>query len=190
DANALATSVTFDAGWYADASADTPDVLELALDKPEYRPGETINVAVTTRTAGRVALNLSGDRLATFHTTETARRVTRMRGAGGRDWGHGAYLVGTLRRPLDQAAKRMPGRAIGVQWFAIDRKARTLALDMKLPQLVRPNTSLRVPIKIDGLSAGEEARVVVAAVDVGILNLTNYKPPAPDEYYLGQRRLG
>src|SRR5204862_4375427 len=48
---------------------------------------------------------------------------------------------------------------------------------------------LRVPLKIGGLAAGEEARVVVAAVDVGILNLTNYKPPAPDEYYLGQRRL-
>ena len=31
--------------------------------------------------------------------------------------------------------------------------------------------------------------MVVAAVDVGILNLTNYKPPAPDEYYLGQRQL-
>ena len=30
---------------------------------------------------------------------------------------------------------------------------------------------------------------MVAAVDVGILNLTNYKPPAPDDYYLGQRRL-
>ncbi|MBV8110332.1 MAG: alpha-2-macroglobulin family protein, partial [Hyphomicrobiales bacterium] len=36
---------------------------------------------------------------------------------------------------------------------------------------------------------GEEARIVVAAVDVGILNLTGYKPPAPDDYYLGQRRL-
>ena len=46
-----------------------------------------------------------------------------------------------------------------------------------------------MPIKIDGLGAGEEARVVVAAVDVGILNLTNYKPPAPDDYYLGQRQL-
>src|SRR5262249_8768517 len=44
-------------------------------------------------------------------------------------------------------------------------------------------------IKLGGLAAGEEARVVVAAVDVGILNLTNYKPPAPDDYYLGQRRL-
>jgi uncharacterized protein YfaS (alpha-2-macroglobulin family) len=39
------------------------------------------------------------------------------------------------------------------------------------------------------LAPGEDARIVVAAVDVGILNLTNYKPPAPDDYYLGQRRL-
>ncbi len=46
-----------------------------------------------------------------------------------------------------------------------------------------------MPIKLAGLAAGEEARIVVAAVDVGILNLTNYKPPAPDDYYLGQRRL-
>ena len=44
-------------------------------------------------------------------------------------------------------------------------------------------------MKVGGLSSGEEARIVVAAVDVGILNLTNYKPPAPDDYYLGQRRL-
>ena len=44
-------------------------------------------------------------------------------------------------------------------------------------------------MKVGGLAPGEEARIVVAAVDVGILNLTNYKPPAPDDYYLGQRRL-
>src|SRR5262245_64545788 len=83
----------------------------------------------------------------------------------------------------------MPGRAIGVQWFAVGKQARTLAVNMELPQLQRPSTMLRVPIKIGGLAAGEEARIVVAAVDVGILNLTNYKPPAPDDYYLGQRRL-
>jgi uncharacterized protein YfaS (alpha-2-macroglobulin family) len=60
---------------------------------------------------------------------------------------------------------------------------------MELPQLLRPNSALRIPVKIGGLTAGEDARVVVAAVDVGILNLTNYKPPAPDDYFLGQRRL-
>jgi uncharacterized protein YfaS (alpha-2-macroglobulin family) len=115
--------------------------------------------------------------------------VAQIRVPVGRDWGAGAYAVATLRRPLDTQAQRMPGRSIGVQWFAIDRKARTLALDMKLPALQRPNTTLNVPVKITGLAAGEEARIVVAAVDVGILNLTNYRPPAPDDYYLGQRRL-
>src|SRR5207245_5716848 len=71
----------------------------------------------------------------------------------------------------------------------IDRNARTLALDVSLPALLRPNSALRVPVKVAGLAPGEEARMVIAAVDVGILNLTGYKPPAPDDYYLGQRRL-
>src|SRR5581483_10221383 len=102
----------------------------------------------------------------------------------GKDWGSGAYVVATLRRPLDTKEQRMPGRAIGAQWFAIDRKAKTLTLDMPLPAVMRPQSNLRIPLKVNGLTAGEEARVVVAAVDVGILNLTNYKPPAPDDFYL------
>jgi uncharacterized protein YfaS (alpha-2-macroglobulin family) len=83
----------------------------------------------------------------------------------------------------------MPGRSLGLQWFAIDRAARTLSVDMKLPNLMRPNGTLRVPVKLGGLNPGDEARIAVAAVDVGILNLTNYKPPAPEDYYLGQREL-
>jgi uncharacterized protein YfaS (alpha-2-macroglobulin family) len=107
----------------------------------------------------------------------------------GRDWGTGAYLVATLRRPLDAPAQRMPGRAIGVQWFAIDRAAKTLGVEIKVPPLLRPNSTLRIPVKLAGLAAGADAKIVVAAVDVGILNLTNYKPPSPDDYYLGQRAL-
>src|SRR5262245_6059550 len=183
------SSVGFDAGWYAEASADTPDLLEIALDKPEYVPGESMTVAVTARTAGKVTLNVIGDRLVSTVTQDVVAGTAQLRVPVGSDWGSGAYVVATLRRPLDSRAERMPGRAIGVQWFSINRKARTLALDMSLPTLLRPNSALRIPIKVDGLNPGEEARIVVAAVDVGILNLTGYKPPAPDDYYLGQRRL-
>jgi uncharacterized protein YfaS (alpha-2-macroglobulin family) len=83
----------------------------------------------------------------------------------------------------------MPGRAIGVQWFSIDKAAHTIGVGLDLPALIRPETTLRVPVKLAGLGAGEEARIVVSAVDVGILNLTNYKVPDPDGYYLGQRKL-
>ena len=183
------TSMGFDAGWYTEATADTPDMLEIALDKAEYKAGESMTVAVVARAAGRVTLNVMGDKLLSSVTQEVTPGTARIKLPVGSDWGTGAYVVATLRRPLDAQAQRMPGRAIGVQWFSIDRKAKTLALDMKLPALHRPNTQLRVPIKIDGLGMLDQARVVVAAVDVGILNLTNYKPTAPDEYYLGQRQL-
>lgn len=189
DASGPVTSVAFDAGFYAEASADTPDVLEIALDKPEYRAGETMTVAVTARTAGRVTLSVVGDRLISTTTAEVQPGQVKLPLTVGQDWGTGAYVVATLRRPLDAEARRLPGRAIGVQWFAVDRQARTLALDMPLPALVRPNSPLRVPFRVGGLAPGEEARIVVAAVDVGILNLTGYKPPAPDEHYFGQRRL-
>ena len=187
--NGLITSLSFDAGFYAELNADTPDLLEVALDKPDYKSGEAMNVAVTARTAGRLTINIFTDRLVASQSQDVKPGPARVSMTIGRDWGTGAYMVATLRRPLDAPAERMPGRAIGVQWFSIDKAARTLALDMKLPATMRPSSPLTVPIKVAGLTSGEEARVVVAAVDVGILNLTNYRPPAPDDYYLGQRRL-
>jgi uncharacterized protein YfaS (alpha-2-macroglobulin family) len=189
DRNGPISSINFDAGWYAEASADTPDMLEIGLDKPEYAAGDTMTVAVTARTAGKVTVHVIGDRLVSTVTQDVPAGPARLPITVGKDWGSGAYVVATLRRPLDTRAERMPGRAIGVQWFSIDRKARTLAVDMQLPNLLRPNSALRIPAKISGLAPGEEARIAIAAVDVGILNLTGYKPPAPDEYLFGRRQL-
>ena len=143
DADGPATSIGFDAGWYTEASADTPDMLEIALDKPEYKPGDADDgrrdgAHRRPRDAqrdGRQAPQLD-------HPGGASPAPRSIKIPVGSDWGTGAYVVATLRRPLDAQAQRMPGRAIGVQWFSIDRKARTLALDMKLPALQRPNTTL------------------------------------------------
>jgi uncharacterized protein YfaS (alpha-2-macroglobulin family) len=183
------TSVQFDVGWYSDGSADTPDVLETSIDKPEYQSGDTMVVSVNARSAGKLTINVLGDRLLTTQSTDIKEGTAQIKIPVGKDWGTGAYVVATLRRPLDAAALRMPGRAIGLKWFGIDKKARSLTVGLSPPALVRPNTTLKLPVKLGGLNPGEDAKIVVAAVDVGILNLTNYKPPAPDDYYLGQRRM-
>ena len=183
------TTYGFDSGWYAEASADTPDLLEIALDKSGYTAGDTMTVAVTARSAGTVTLSVIGDRLITQTTTDVEPGLVKLPLTVGDDWGTGAYVLATLRRPLDAAEKRMPGRAIGVQWFSVDKKEHTIGVGLDLPDLIRPETTLRVPVKLANLTPGEEARIVVAAVDVGILNLTGYEPPAPDDYYLGQRKL-
>src|SRR5947199_566169 len=189
EADGPLTSVQFDVGWYSDGSADTPDLLETSIDQPEYQSGEIMVVSVNARSAGKLTVNVLGDRLLTTQSIDIKEGTAQVKIPVGKDWGTGAYVVATLRRPLDAAAQRMPGRAIGLKWFGIDKKARTLTVGLSPPALVRPNTTLKLPVKIGGLNPGEDAKIVVAAVDVGILNLTNYKPPAPDDYYLGQRRM-
>ncbi|WP_407146329.1 alpha-2-macroglobulin family protein [Bradyrhizobium sp. ORS 86] len=189
DADGPLTSVQFDVGWYSDGSADTPDLLETSIDKPEYASGDTMTVSVNARTAGKLSVYVLGDRLLTTQSVDVKEGTQQVRIPVGKDWGTGAYVMTTLRRPLDVAAGRMPGRAIGLKWFGIDKKPRTLAVELSPPALVRPGSTLNIPVKLGGLNPGEDAKVVIAAVDVGILNLTNYKPPAPDDYYLGQRRL-
>lgn len=189
EADGPLTSVQFDVGWYSEGSADTPDLLETSIDKPEYLAGDTMVVSVNARSAGRLTINVLGDRLLTTQSINVKEGTAQVKIPVGKDWGTGAYVVATLRRPLDAAASRMPGRAIGLKWFGIDRKSRTLNVELAPPALVRPGTALKIPVKLGGLNPGEDAKIVVAAVDVGILNLTNYKPPAPDDYYLGQRRM-
>jgi uncharacterized protein YfaS (alpha-2-macroglobulin family) len=45
-------------------------------------------------------------------------------------------------------------------------------------------------VKLEGLSQGEDARVTLTAVDVGILNLTRFESPRPEDWFFSQRRLG
>jgi uncharacterized protein YfaS (alpha-2-macroglobulin family) len=106
------------------------------------------------------------------------------------DWGAGAYAVAIAHRPLDQAAKRMPGRALGLAWFGIDQDQRRLNVSLDLPAKMEPRRSLAIPVRVAGLQPGEDAYVTLAAVDVGILNLTRYEAPDATKFFFGQRLLG
>ena len=142
DADGPITSVQFDVGWYSDGSADTPDLLETSIDKQEYASGDTMVVSVNARTAGKLTINVLGDRLLTTQTIDVKEGTQQVKIPVAKDWGTGAYVLATLRRPLDAAAQRMPGRAIGLKWFGIDKKTRTLQVALSPPSLVRPGTAL------------------------------------------------
>ncbi|MCB1492839.1 MAG: alpha-2-macroglobulin family protein, partial [Rhodobiaceae bacterium] len=185
------SSVEFHAGFYVEsASTDTPDGLELALDKAEYAAGDTAKLKISPRFAGEALITIGSERLLSTFTASVPEGGTTVDIPVSTDWGAGAYVTATLFRPGDAEASRMPMRAIGVKWLGIDPAERKLAVALDVPDRIEPNTTLTVPVSVTGVKPGEEAYVTLAAVDVGILNLTNYTPPAPDDWYFGQRRLG
>ncbi|MGB8278715.1 MAG: alpha-2-macroglobulin [Methylovirgula sp.] len=184
------TSVSFFAGWSGEASAETPDVLDVTLDKPDYKQGDTMRLSIAARFAGTATIAILGDELHYSSLVDLKKgdnTVTIPVGAG---WGTGAYAVVFAHRPLDQAAKRMPGRALGLAWFGIDRDSHKLNVALGVPEKVRPREHWQIPIALSGLAAGEEAYVTLAAVDIGILNLTHYQAANPGTYFYGQRQLG
>lgn len=188
--DATETSVSFTVGYETDKTADAPDVLDVALDKQAYAEGESLQVRLAPRFAGKATLAVISDRVNEIRTIEVAEGGATASIPVKAEWGASAYLVVLAHRPMDAAAQRAPGRAIGLTWFAIGQEKRTLALDLGAPNLVRPLSTLSLPIKVTGAQPGEEAFVTVAAVDVGILNLTRYESPNPSQFFFGQRQLG
>lgn len=186
-----ATSYEFDAGWYVSAtSTETPDGLEVALDKDKYVAGEVAKLKISPRFAGELLVTIGAEKLVkTINASIPAEGAT-IDIPVGADWGAGAYVTATLYRPGEAQESRMPARAIGLKWLAVDPTDKKLNVALALPKKTEPRKALSVPVTVTGAAAGDKAYVMVAAVDVGILNLTNYQAPNPEDWYFGQRMLG
>lgn len=183
-------SYDFYAGWYVEKSAfDTPDALQVGLDKRQYEAGDTAKVRINTDRAGKLQLLVANENLLAAYNFDLIAGENSLEVAVEEDWGAGAYVLATLHHPMDVANGQLPTRSIGVDWLAMNPASRTLSVAMETPEQILPRTKLAVPIKVAGL-AGGDAHIVISAVDQGILNLTRYKPPQPEKWYFGQRRLG
>jgi uncharacterized protein YfaS (alpha-2-macroglobulin family) len=182
-------SISFTNGWSGDATADVPDLAQISLDRTNYQPGDRMRLHIASRFEGTATLAIVSDRIQTFVDSAIQKGDTELTLPVSADWGAGAYAVVLSHRPLDVTEKRMPGRALGLAWFGIDAAAHTLAVFVDAPEKFKPRQTLTLPIRLSGLSPGEEARIAVAAVDLGILNLTQYETPRPADYFFGQRQL-
>lgn len=190
-ASGAKTSVRFYAGWGASASADRPDRVAVHADQESYSVGETARLSIRAPEGGKALIVLAGDRVFASRLIEVPKGGTETTVSVDKAWGSGAYAIVTLYRPLKAGQEaRTPVRAIGLVWLGVDARARTLAIDIEAPQVVRPRTTIEVPVTVTNARPGERLKLALAAVDEGILQLTDYSSPAPAAYYFGKRRLG
>ncbi|MEO8529896.1 MAG: MG2 domain-containing protein, partial [Deltaproteobacteria bacterium] len=184
-------SDSFYAGWYVSAdTASTPDTLELSLDKTMYLPGDTATLRIVPRYAGKALVSVLSDHVITMQTVDVVEGENTITLPVTDDWGAGAYVTASVIRPMDTASDQNPARALGLSYAKVDPGAAQLKATIEAPAQSDPRGPLPVAVKVDGISPGETAYVTIAAIDVGILNLTNFKSPDPSNYYFGQRRLG
>ena len=187
----VAGSTDFYAGWYAPADASTtPDTLELSLDKPGYHSGDTANLRLVPRYAGTALITVMSNRVIDMQAVEVTEGENTIPLTVTDDWGAGAYVTAQVIRPMDVAAGQNPARSLGLSYAKIEPGNRQLSVSIDAPETNAPRGPFDVTVNVDGLTADDNGYVTLAAVDVGILNLTGFESPDPSEHYFGQRRLG
>ena len=184
------SSFRYYSGWAASSAGDRPDRIPVAADKPSYRSGETAKVRIKPTANGKALVVVAGDRVFSSRTVDAPASGTTIDIPVSADWGAGAYVLVTDYRPLDEATGREPVRSVGLVWLALDNAPRTLTTLIGGPAKILPDRRINLPVQVKGLSAGETGYLTLAAVDEGILQLTDFKSPDPNGYYFGKRRLG
>jgi uncharacterized protein YfaS (alpha-2-macroglobulin family) len=188
DANGLGvTSIRFRAGWAGSESAEIPDRVDVAADRRAYAPGESARIRITPPFAGRALVAVLTDRLVSTQEIDLPEAGAEVSVPVDAAWGPGAYVAVTVFRP-GEARSGQPGRGLGLAWVGIDPAPRTLAVTLDTPDRVRPRQRIEVPVRVAGGQG--QVMLTLAAVDEGILRLTNFRSPDPAGHFLGQRRLG
>ncbi|MDP4593570.1 MAG: hypothetical protein NWT00_03260, partial [Beijerinckiaceae bacterium] len=155
-------SVNFSAGWSGEVSANTPDLLEVTLDKEDYAAGETMKLRINSRFDGKATIAIISDQVQTMQLADVKKGDNEIAVPVTAAWGASAYAIAIAHRPLDSQARRMPGRALGLAAFSVDAQKRKLTVAIQTPEKVQPRRTLTIPLTIAGLRPGEEAYVTVA----------------------------
>lgn len=183
----------FYAGWSArsdESQGVRPDRVNLKLDKPAYKEGETARLTITPPHGGEALITVEGDR------TLWVQRL-RMPATGStvdipvhKDWlRHDLYVSVLVLRPGDGAVQVTPARALGLVHLPLERGERKLQVKLEAPQKMLPETPLKVKVRVPD-AKGQKAQVTLSAVDVGILNITNFRTPDPFGHFFGKLRYG
>ncbi|HBM7348569.1 alpha-2-macroglobulin family protein [Klebsiella oxytoca] len=165
-------------------SLDRNAELKLTLNKGTYQPGEEIEVAINAPYTGSGIITIERDKVYQwkwFHT-DTTSSVQTIRVPAEME-GNGYINVQFIRDPNSNEIFMSP-LSYGVAPFAISHDARQAQMSIDAPEMVKPGDTLTMKVKTDS-----PQRVVVFAVDEGILQVARYRLKDPLDYFFRKRAL-
>ncbi|HWW86414.1 MAG TPA: MG2 domain-containing protein [Vicinamibacterales bacterium] len=158
--------------------------LQVQLDKPAYSAGDTIQVSIRAPYVGAGLITIERERVFQYRwfkttTTSSVQNITLPADFEG----NGYVSVQFLRDPSSDELFMSP-LSYGVAAFGPNLSARTEAISLSAPRVVKPGATLTMRV-----TPGEPARVAVLAVDEGILQVARYKNPDPLGFFFQKRML-
>ncbi|HET9268685.1 MAG TPA: alpha-2-macroglobulin family protein, partial [Vicinamibacterales bacterium] len=158
--------------------------LQVQLAKPSYGAGDVIDVSIRAPYVGAGLITIERDRVFKHQWFKTTTTSSVQRISLPDDFeGNGYVSVQFLRDPSSDELFMSP-LSYGVAPFGPNLTARTQAIAVTAPKLVKPGQTMTIQV-----TPAERSRVAVLAVDEGILQVARYKNPDPLGYFFQKRAL-
>ena len=158
--------------------------LQLALNKADYTPGEEIELQIKAPYAGAGLITIERERVFAHRwfksdTTSTVQKIVLPKTFEGNGYVSVSYI-----RDINSDEIFMSPLSYGVAPFSVSRDRRTAKIFLRSPELAKPGEPYRIRYKTD-----RPTRIVLFAVDEGILQVARYGSPNPLGYFFQKRAL-
>ena len=158
--------------------------MDVRLDKPKYNPGDTISLNIVAPYTGTGLITLETDKVLAFKWFKTTATSSVQSIAIPKDFVGRGFVNVQFVRSLESKEVYTKPLAYHVEPFYVSMDSVNSKIDLKVPEKTKPGDTITVKYK-----TATPGKIVVYAVDEGILQYAHYKAPDPLDFYLNSRAL-
>jgi uncharacterized protein YfaS (alpha-2-macroglobulin family) len=168
-----------------DFEVNSDGQIDIALDKKDYKKGDKAKALFKTPFDGRMLVTLESAEVLSHQWVEVKNRTASMDLVLGDIHLPNAYITATLFKPHTTGGALPLTAAHGLANITVSDDGKRLPVSISAAKTTRSEKKQRVTVK-----AASGAMVCLAAVDNGVLAVTNFKTPDPFQWYFSKKALG
>jgi uncharacterized protein YfaS (alpha-2-macroglobulin family) len=172
--------------WGMDNSSfevNTEGQIDISLDKERYSSNETAKLLFKTPFSGRMLVTLETDHVLSYQYVDVANRTASLDLKMSAENVPNVYVTATLIKP-HQVSDIPLTVAHGFENITVEEKSRKMNVAIEAKESTRSRTHQKVKV-----NAAPGSFVTLAAVDNGVLQVTDFKTPDPYNYYYQKQAL-
>jgi alpha-2-macroglobulin len=160
--------------------------VEIVFDKEQYEPGEKAKILFTCPFSGKLLVTLERGSIYSYQYIDVNSKSAELELSLDNEHMPNVYVTATLfkKQSKDDTAPFLVGH--GFASMKVIKNKNKLPVSISASQKIKPNTTQQITIKTE---AQKNIYVTIAAVDEGILQITNFLTPNPFEFMYAKRPL-
>ncbi|VVC77248.1 hypothetical protein AQUSIP_25750 [Aquicella siphonis] len=158
--------------------------LNVKLNKSEFNPGEEIEMQIMSPYSGSGLITIERNKVyaAQWFKTDQTSSVQKIRIPA--DFQGNGYINIAFVRDLNSPEIFMSPLSYSIMPFAVTHEKQDMRIQLTAPKLVRPGEDLTMTYQSD-----KPGKIIVFAVDEGILQVYGYQTPDPLQFFFAKHAL-